>query len=61
MHGTGGSTVWFWSEPVGAGRGPVHGPKGPPAPTVSAWGMAALVLLVMVAGTVVLRRVKVAA
>lgn len=32
----------------------------PPVPTVSTWGVATLVLLVLVAGTVVLRRVKVA-
>jgi len=32
----------------------------PPVPTVSTWGMATLVLLVLAAGTVLLRRVKVA-
>lgn len=34
--------------------------EGAPIPTVSTWGMALLALLVLVAGTVVLRRVKLA-
>ena len=33
----------------------------PPIPTVSAWGMLALALFVLVAGTVMVRRVKAAA
>ena len=41
-------------------RGTVTVIEPPPVPTVSTWGMATLVLFVLVAGTVVLRRVKLA-
>ncbi len=57
--GGAGSTSEMFGMPSGNGVGPVHGPtKASPIPTVSEWGMAAMVLLVLVTGTVVFRRLS---
>ena len=46
-----------WDEPVGMGAGPVHGPRMA-IPAVTEWGMAVMVLLVLAAGTVVIKRAR---
>ena len=50
-----------WGAPVGNGVGPVHAPwsgEGRDIPAVSEWGLAVMVLLVLAAGTMVIRRAR---
>ena len=49
-----------WSEAVGTGVGPVHGPSID-IPAVTEWGLVVMALLVVAAGTVVIRRARVVA
>ncbi len=53
-----GTTSADWDVHVGYGIGPVHAPMRGDIPAVTDWGMAVLVLLVLAAGTVVLRRAR---
>ena len=58
-----GKTVEDWMQAVGEGAGPVHAPDWPARtdiPTVSEWGLAVMALLVLVAGSRVLLRRRVA-
>ena len=56
-----GSAAANWSEPVGLGLGPVHGPRTWSIPAVYEWGMVVLVLLLLTAVTIVVGRRRQAA
>ncbi|UCC30019.1 MAG: hypothetical protein JSU86_17695 [Phycisphaerales bacterium] len=56
LDGTGGTSA-NWESAVGGGVGPVHGPTGA-IPAVTGWGMIVMALLVIVAATIVIKRLR---